>query len=95
MPVAALPRGNITLRDASCKDRTEVSMAFYRLRHRYRVRPDQVFEAMNDEEALRKGRLLCRGSDYALRCADRCVALLRHDGPALLVAAHLDNLQPV
>lgn len=69
-------------------------MAVYRLRDRYQLKPDRVFEAGNDDEALRKGRLLARGSDYALRCADRCVALLHRNGPALLVSASLGNLRP-
>ncbi|KRB81332.1 hypothetical protein ASE00_15195 [Sphingomonas sp. Root710] len=69
-------------------------MAVYRLRDRYKLKPDKLFEAGNDEEALRKGRLLARGSDYALRCADRCVALFHRNGAALVVAARLSSLRP-
>lgn len=72
----------------------ETAMAVYRLRHRFRLTPDRLFEAPDDDEALRTGSLLARGSDYALRCGDRCVALLHEHGPALLVAARLDRLYP-
>ncbi|MET0373238.1 MAG: hypothetical protein ABW128_03150 [Rhizorhabdus sp.] len=67
-------------------------MAVYRLRHRYHLKRDRVFEAADDADAIRKGRRLAGDSDYALRCGDRCVALLHQDRPPLLVAGRLDRL---
>ena len=64
-------------------------MAIYRLRHRYHRKPDRIFEAADDREALKTGRRHAHGSDYALRCGDRCVALIQQDCPPLLVAADI------
>ena len=63
-------------------------MPIYRLRHRYRTEPDREFEAANDVEAIKLARRrYAKHADYALRCGDRCVALLPHDDAALLVSS--------
>ena len=62
-------------------------MPIYRLRHRYRTEPDREFEAANDVEAIKLARRYAKRADYALRCGDRCVALLPHDAAALLVSS--------
>lgn len=65
-------------------------MPIYRLRHRYRTEPDREFEAANDVEAIKFARRYAKHDDYALRCGDRCVALLPHDAAALLVSSFGD-----
>ena len=65
-------------------------MPTYRLRHRYGTEPDREFQAGDDAEALELARTFADGSDYALRCGDRCVALLRHDARVLLVSGLVD-----
>lgn len=65
-------------------------MPVYRLRHRYRTEPDREFHAADDVEAIEFARRCANGADYALRCGDRCVALLPHNAAALLVSSLCD-----
>ncbi len=69
-------------------------MATYRLRHRYHLKPDRIFKAVDDAAALKTGRRYADGSDYAPRCGDRCVALIHYDRPSPLVAGHIGGLYP-
>jgi hypothetical protein len=65
-------------------------MPRYCLRHRHRTVPNWEFDAVDDVEALQFARRYANGSDYALRCGERCVALLPHDEAAVLVSTLCD-----